>query len=373
MFEPSTPSNNGDIYRLLQEHLDQQPVGFPATRQGADIRLLQRLFTTEEARIALHLSYKPMPVAAVIERTGAEFTAEQVETLLESLLMKGSIGLKAKDGIDHWHLLPLLLGIYEGQDGQPTAEFLADTDAYMRSLEYRKAFCAVRPSQMRTIPINKSIDVEHNIATYDQIRAIVENAQGPFVVIKCICREGMAMRDNPCVQTKLQETCLVLNDMAMMTLHRNHGREVTREEMLKIIQQNQDDGLVLQTTNAQEPEFVCSCCGCCCGWLKLHKSMLRPTEFWTSSFYAEVTPEDCTHCGECVSRCQVKALTLPSDGPATVNLGRCIGCGLCVPDCPTGAIRLKMKPSETIPPKTQEELSDRIQENRKTRASRKAG
>ena len=270
-------------------------------------------------------------------------------------------------------LLPLVLGIYEAQDGQPTEEFLADADEYMRRLEYRKAFYAVRPIQMRTIPIKKSIDIEHHIATYNQICTIVENAKGPFAAIKCICRQGEAMRNKPCVQTMRLETCLVINDMAKMTLRRNNSREITREEAIEILQQNQDDGLVLQTANAQEPDFICSCCGYCCGWLKFHKSLLRPTEFWTSSFYAEVDSEACVSCGDCVSRCQVKALTLPDNGPVTVNLSRCIGCGLCVPNCSPSALWLKKKTSEMIPPKTHEELYDKIQEHRKLRQRKEVG
>jgi len=51
-------TTDDSIYRSLQEHLDKQAVGFPSVKSGADIRLLKRLFTPDEARLALHLSYK---------------------------------------------------------------------------------------------------------------------------------------------------------------------------------------------------------------------------------------------------------------------------------------------------------------------------
>jgi len=35
------------LYRRLQQHLDRMPVGFPATRSGVEIRILERLFTPE--------------------------------------------------------------------------------------------------------------------------------------------------------------------------------------------------------------------------------------------------------------------------------------------------------------------------------------
>ena len=37
------------------------------------------------------------------------------------------------------------------------------------------------------------------------------------------------------------------------------------------------------------------------------------------------------------------------NGPAVVNLDRCIGCGLCVTTCPSGALRMHTKASARVP------------------------
>lgn len=359
-------TNVDDGYRLLQQHLDKQAVGFPPDRSGADIRFLKRLFAPDEAKLALHLSYKPTPLRLIVELAVAEFSAAEVERLLDNMFMKGAIGRKEKDGVCHWHVMPLLVGMYEAQDGKPSPEFLADAGAYMKTRGFMRAFLSVSPSQMRTIPINKSLSVEHHVATYDNIRDIVQNSPGPFVVLKCICREAAAMREKPCLKTSREETCLGFNDMAAMVLRRNHGREVSRDEVLDILRQNEDDGLVLQPANAQQPEFVCSCCGCCCGMLSFQKFMPRPLDFWTSDFFASVTTEECVHCSECVSRCQVNAATLTGpDGTADIDIGRCIGCGLCVSTCPSNALQLKKKVTEVAPPKDEEQLYDEIMANKK--------
>ena len=355
------------IYRLLQQHLDQQPVGFPATWSRADLRFLRRMFTREEAKVALHLSYQPAPTDMIIERASPEFSAVQTGRLLDSMLRKGSVGWKKKDGVDHWYVLPMVVGMYEAQDGEPTPDFLADADAYMKTLGYGASMLAVSPPQMRTIPINQSIPVEHNIATYDQIRALVEEARGPFAVLNCICRQRMALKNKPCKQTSRLETCLAFDNMAAMVLRRGHGREVTRDEVLAILRQNEDDGLVLQPANAQHPEFVCSCCGCCCGMLSMQKMLPHPVDFWTSNFLAEVDSAVCSHCGKCVSRCQVNAVTLPrAKGPARINASRCIGCGLCVSTCPSQAVHLGKRVPETIPPQTEEDLYAEIAAKKKT-------
>jgi ferredoxin len=325
------------------------------------------MFTPEEAWVALQLSRQPLPLEAIVRRTAAEFPAEQTARLLDGMFAKGAIGWKERSGIGLWHLLPLVIGMYEGQDGELTPDFLADVDAYTKSLSFGASLLAVSPPQMRTIPINQSIPVAHNVATYDQIRALVAEAHGPFVVLPCICRRRMTLKGKPCKQTARQETCLAFNDMAAMVRRRHHGREVTREEVLEILRQNEDDGLVLQPANAQHPEFVCSCCGCCCGMLSLQKNLPHPLDFWTSNFRAEIDHAICRSCGKCVSRCQVGAVTVRrSKGGARLDPNRCIGCGLCVTSCPSHAVRLTRRVPETVPPESEEALQTQIAARKKT-------
>ena len=57
-----------DVYRELQEHLDNMPVGYPATESGVEIRILKHLFTPEEAEIALNLSALPETLGKIHRR-----------------------------------------------------------------------------------------------------------------------------------------------------------------------------------------------------------------------------------------------------------------------------------------------------------------
>lgn len=355
------------IYRLLQRHLDKQTVGFPATLLGSDIRFLRRIFTPDEAKIALHLSYKPASLDEIAEKAAQEFSADRTRLLLDSMFKKGGIAWKKRDSIDSWYLTPMVVGIYENaQDGTASPEFLDRADAYINSLPFGRAFLNAQPSQMRTIPINKSISMSHPVSTYDQIRGILQDAPGPFVVIPCICREKMAVRGNRCKKTIRMETCFAMNNIGTMILRRGHGREISRDEAAELFRQSEADGLVLQPSNAEHPEFVCSCCGCCCGMLSFQKFLPSPVDYWTAHYRATVDQAACTHCGKCVSRCQVNAVALA--GPeriATVDKNRCIGCGLCVATCPGKAITLKKKPQETPLPKNEEALYDALMKNKK--------
>lgn len=74
-------------------------------------------------------------------------------------------------------------------------------------------------------------------------------------------------------------------------------------------------------------DFICSCCGCCCGMLRMHQRLPKPVELWASNFYAAVDAEACTGCGTCIKRCQVNAVRLSAkDRQCIVDLDRCIGC-----------------------------------------------
>ncbi|MGO4884738.1 MAG: hypothetical protein ACLP59_28540 [Bryobacteraceae bacterium] len=66
------------LYRRLQQHLDRMPVAFPPTRSGVEIRILKRLFTTEETEIALELSAIPEPAATVHSRFGSRIALEEL-------------------------------------------------------------------------------------------------------------------------------------------------------------------------------------------------------------------------------------------------------------------------------------------------------
>jgi ferredoxin len=261
--------------------------------------------------------------------------------------------------------MPVVIGMYEFQSDGPPKEFLLAARDYMRTPEYGRSFASVRPSQMRTIPVNKSFKTEHYVATYDQIRHLVKSSKGPFVILKCICREAQHMQGKKCEVTSRIETCLGMGDSAAVFIKRGKGREISAEEAIAVLEQNENDGLVLQPANEQNPEFVCSCCGCCCGMLNFQKKLPRPVDFWSSNFYAEVDDGACSQCGICATRCQVKAMTMNGpDGTAQVNTDRCIGCGLCVSFCPSESIRLVKKQRETVPPYDEEELNDRIKANR---------
>lgn len=53
--------------------------------------------------------------------------------------------------------------------------------------------------------------------------------------------------------------------------------------------------------------------------------------------------KDCVACGNCISNCPLKAITIYKGLFALVDTEKCVGCGRCVKACPAGVIEIKVK------------------------------
>lgn len=355
------------VYAQLQKHLDRQPVGFPATRSGAEIEILKHIFSPREARIALAMSYR-FETAEFLSKTldGTVSSVMELEEILDGLFKKGGILSRVTDGVRSYALAPLVVGMYELQNRRLTPDFIRYFRTYTKDKRFGVEFLSTDIPQMRTIPIAESISGVRHVSPFDEVRTLIAHAREPFAILDCICRKKKTLEGETCKVTERKETCLAMADMAEGAIHIGIGRAITREEALAVIEQNQKEGLVLQPSNTRDAEFICSCCGCCCGMLDVHRRLPRPLEFWAANFHAAVDDTVCNGCGVCEKRCQVGAVHVREKGaPAWVDLSLCLGCGVCVTTCPKKAMGLEKNDREIEPPRTSDELYDTIMKNKK--------
>ncbi len=347
-----------DVYRKLREHIDVMPVGFPATESGVELSILRRLFTPEEAEAALLLSALPEPLARIRRRAPrGRWTAAELETLLDGLAAKGAVmggGAAAPGRKKKWSKAMLALGMYEFQVDRLTPGMQRDMERYIAE-GFAGAFLGPKTKQMRTIPVNARIAVERAVGRYDDARDLIAGSGGPWAVLNCVCRQGRDLTGEPCRQTDVRKTCLALKGVARHLLETGSGEELTREQALGLLERAERDGMVVQPENAQNPLFVCFCCGCCCGVLRMAKQFPRPADVIHSNFRAEVNSEDCIDCESCRPRCPMDALGTV-DGKTAVDHGRCIGCGACISVCPSEALRLVEKARPAAPPESHGDL-----------------
>lgn len=359
-------------YKKLQKHLDRQPVGFPATRSGVEIEILKHVFTPEEAEIATFMSYKPESADMIHRRMGTDaIPLKDLSRHLDAVFSKGGFFSKMENGKRLYSLAPLVMGIYEMQHARLSPEFIEKFNEYTNTKDFGVEFLSTERPQIRTIPIAESITVSHQINPYDQVECLIDESRAPFVILECICRKKRALEGQPCSMTRRKETCLAMGDAGSIALDLGIGRQITRDEAFVRIAESQKEGLILQPSNTKDAEFLCSCCGCCCGMLEMHRLVPNPLRYWATNFHATVDPGLCNGCGVCEKRCQVKAIRVDTKTScAHVDPMLCLGCGVCVPTCPQKALALKENARTIEPPQTIENLFDMIMEKKKGRVGK---
>lgn len=216
---------------------------------------------------------------------------------------------------------------------------------------------------MRTIPVEKSIEFEHNVSTYDNITKVIDEAEGPFAILNCVCRQVKDILEDPCKATDRREVCMASGIMAQLTIDQGRGRAITKEEALEILQKNQEEGLVIQPDNSQIFSFVCSCCSCCCENLSKYILLPNPANVVIANYYAEVDYDLCTGCGTCVEICPMKAIKLKDDISSIIRK-RCIGCGNCAAKCPSEAISMKKRERQFTPFPSMDVLFDKVMQRK---------
>lgn len=352
-------------YKALRKHMDTMPVGLPATLSGVERRLLKGMFSVNEARLALYMDWRYETADTIYGKAGdpLAMSGAEVSDMLSAMEKKGAIMARNVDGQWQYALLPLLVGMYETQLFRFTPELYLEIREYVTKIFGIEYMTSAIP-QSRVIPVKKSITAEHNIATYDEIRTVIDQTDRDICIAECICRKGKKALGEPCKVTDRKEVCLALGDFGEMFLRNGWGRRLTKRETIEHMDLCEKEGLVIQSSNEISPEYFCFCCGCCCGIFEMMSAFPRPADFAASNFYATLDAASCNGCGKCAKRCQMNALEIV-DKKAVLNTGRCIGCGLCIATCKTGSLNLAKKETETVPPKNLEEKFEIIMAGKK--------
>ncbi|MEN8228639.1 MAG: 4Fe-4S binding protein [Bacteroidota bacterium] len=333
-----------EAYQKLANELDRIPNGFPRTNSGVELKLLAKLFTEEEARMASSLSLEPRSLHEIAE---ANNTSEPVaKSLLIGMVKKGLIDLKREEGKGFvFHLIPFVVGFYERQNAKIDKEFAELFEQYYHE-SFHKTMLS-EPSVHRIIPQEGLIPVDIDVMPYEKASTYLDSANS-WGVLDCICRVQKRLIGEGCDHTV--ENCLVFSPKPGAFDRNDDIKSLTREQALDILTEANREGLVHSVNNAQtEVYYVCNCCTCSCGVLRGMVEYGSESSIARSDFYATVTEEQCTGCEACIERCQFNAMTMV-DGICEVEQAKCYGCGLCITACSSEALSLVQKEAEELSP-----------------------
>ncbi len=330
------------------------PLGFPKTENEVELKILQRLFSEEEAEMALHLTPRPETAKAIAEKLGKD-TAE-LASLLERMADKGQILTLGEKDNRSYLLVPYIPGVWEFQVNRIDKEFAEDCEAYY-PCQAKEMYSSTTPP-VRVIAVEKTVPGALRVFPFEVASQIVKESK-KVALSDCICRKHNKLIGKGC-QRPHEEMCIWFSPLAEYLIERGWGKEASVEDALKAIERGEEAGLVRNAwLNVQKnPTGLCQCCPCCCHTLRAVYELKIPNALAKSNFVPVIDMEPCTGCESCVDICPMDALALDGNEKAAWNPTRCIGCGLCVSRCPAGAIRLERVPElqVAVPPETYSKL-----------------
>jgi len=161
-----------DIYTKLAKFLDGLPGGFPPTETGVEIRILKKLFTPEEAEMAMKLSLIPEEAGAIAKRAKKEkkYTAD----LLEEMSQKGLLFRVEKEGRPSLYMATqYVIGIWEYHVNDLNPDLIRDMEEYIPTLFNLDTWKKV--PQLRTVPVGRSIPVELDVMPYEKAEELIRS------------------------------------------------------------------------------------------------------------------------------------------------------------------------------------------------------
>jgi ferredoxin len=350
-------------YKTLADRLNRFPQGAPPTELL--FRILEVLFTPEEAALVALLPIRPFNVAAAARAW--KRPAAETQGVLEQLASRGMLLDMELGGEQIFALPPPMAGFFEfsmmrvgnGYDQKLLAElfhqYLNVEEEFVRAL-----FAGGETQLGRTFVNERAVGEEHALRVLDYERASEVIRAAPHMGVgTCYCRHKMAHLGRACAAP--MEICMTFGNTARSLIKHGIARRVDASEGLDLLDAARDHNLVQFGENVRRSvAFICNCCGCCCEAMLAAKRFAVLNPIATTNFLPEPGTGACTGCGKCAAACPVEAMGMVSAGDphqprrmkARLEASLCLGCGVCVRACPAGALTLAPRARRVLTPVT---------------------
>lgn len=356
-------TSKNEVYRILAERLNSNPVGAPLTETL--MRILHIMYTEQEAAIGSKFPLGFITIDKLAQLTG--LTAGDLEKHLANMAAKGLVMDIPRKGRVLYSLSPLVIGFFEYTfmrvtDQLPLAELAELFERYHHERGVAEEFFGADTKLFQTWAFESAMPEEFTteVLDFEKASAMIRDA-GKGSLTMCYCRHQAQHRGTAC-SAPIEDVCTSLGVTAEWLISKGFARPASADELLRVLDRTEKLGLIHLADNVKNnPAFICHCCGCCCGALRsINEHGVAAVQ--PSNFIASIDTEKCSGCGICAGRCHIHALTV--DRAATVETGRCLGCGVCIQACPQGAITLERRRTIHLPPKDKTEQMLRIARER---------
>ena len=304
----------------LLEFVNKVSMTKMGSKKGIDendprFKLLEKVVTEEMAEVALALEYRVhLKAEAIAKKCGKP--VERTKELLWDLAMAGVATIKREEGEDTFWYETWVPGIFEMvvNNKENVRKYPQISKAFDDYGLLRNPIAAgnipMGHGLMRVIPIESAIDGNSRRASYEEVSKYINEAR-VLSVSDCSCRTSREEMNQGCGHLK-EDMCIQLGDAAEYYIRTGRGREVTKEEAIKIIEKAERDGLMHQIPNTEgegHTHAICNCCGCSCYALRA-AGMYHNPDMVRSNYVSTIDAEKCVGCGECVEVCPTNAIRL---------------------------------------------------------------
>ena len=341
-----------EIYKRLAAKL-----GYPDSEYLA--RIFEYTATRRQAKILEALNQPPAPALTaeqLSEKLGLD--TEVIKQELDDLFYKGLAFPRNFQDRREWRFGKSPMQLHDAtisgwrrfREPEKLYRLWHEYDENEGYPGFGKEFAAASAPIMRIIPAVKSVANDPGLQPSEDWRQILRGKR-LLSVVDCPCRLEVGACKRPV------EVCIDFDRTAEYDIASGHGRKLTVEEALDILEKASRGGLVHTAVNTADVTVMCNCCNdCCVEFQSLKKGNVPFALHYSKSRYeAKVDPDKCTGCQDCVDNCNFDAITMAkSPGSkklkAQVDPEACYGCGCCFMACDQDAISMKcVRPVSHLP------------------------
>ena len=287
------------------------------TEKDPEYYVFANLVSDEQADILLAMKRRNEEAVEDIAQRVNKSYAETFNICMQ-LADMGILEIKSQgDGTDRFELPIYVPGIYElmmlnREQADAHPEIARAFEQFTKDrIEPIAPIMPMGNGAMRVIPVEASIKAETRKAPYEEISYWLTKYQNHIGVAPCQCRL-VRTQMNEGTGNLAEELCIVLGATAESCIKTGKARRITKEEAEDIILKAERRGYMHQVTNMDGTNKIWAICNCqrdVCLALRTSQYFNTPN-MSRSNYIAEVDPEKCGACGQCVETCPANAVKL---------------------------------------------------------------